>query len=105
MVRPCQAMVEGLASSAARRPSRAGEPSMVRSGGKPPVGARSWRVLALTVSRPMCAGALAGTRIWDSVAEPTELTPGLSHSRPMRVSQLSGAASKCSRWARQAARS
>jgi hypothetical protein len=90
MVRPCQAMVLGLASSAARRPSRAGAPSMVRSGGKPPVGARIWRDLALTVSRPMWSGAWARMRIWLSAAEPTVLTPGLSHSRPMRVSQPSG---------------
>ena len=63
MVRPCQAMIEGL-PSVARGPSRAGLPSMSRSGGKLSCVESNWMVagppgLPLTVRRPMCSGAWA----------------------------------------------
>src|SRR6202789_1381909 len=60
-------------------------------------------VLPETVMMPKCSGALAlmGTEL--SAAAPKLLPPDLSHSRPIRVSQPSGAESSLSRCARQVA--
>jgi hypothetical protein len=73
-----------------------------------PAGASSCTVLPETVSRPMCAGALPAMWILLSGAEPKELTPFCSQSRPVSVSQPSGPAislSRCFRhssmWKRQ----
>src|SRR6266404_6819586 len=77
-----------------------GLPSIRNPAGKPPAGGFSVMVSPSRCSTPRCAGPLEGRWILLSLAEPTALSPGSSHSSPASASHPSGfcnSAACCSR--------